>query len=381
MKHPIRFPSGKERILLIAASVCLFTAGILAFLSAVIRGGQPSQQMAQRWDQEGGSAQISCFFSNGLEITPDTLRGFEYTLKSQLQEASVEAPSENARLWSSAYSARGQITLSSGLSSVDTVAYGVGGDYFPFHPLTLKPGSMYFGSDDMMQDRVILDQNTAWQLFGSYDIAGQPITIGSGPDSHIGVVAGVIESETGFMNEKAGAAAGTVYLPYEMLNTYGRHSGINTYEIVMPNPITGFAKRMVEDHIGFEEEEIQVVENSKRFSFLNLLSVLGQFGTRSMNSKAIIYPYWENAARGWEDILSILLAVQMLLLVFPAAVLIHWIRIGWKARPFHFSDVKNWLADQQEAHWARQAKRKARLETEKPKEKREWKMKKGRNKE
>ena len=133
MKHPIRFPSGKERILLIAASVCLFTAGILAFLSAVIRGGQPSQQMAQRWDQEGGSAQISCFFSNGLEITPDTLRGFEYTLKSQLQEASVEAPSENARLWSSAYSARGQITLSSGLSSVDTVAYGVGGDYFPFH--------------------------------------------------------------------------------------------------------------------------------------------------------------------------------------------------------------------------------------------------------
>ena len=70
MKHPIRFPSGKERILLIAASVCLFTAGILAFLSAVIRGGQPSQQMAQRWDQEGGSAQISCFFSNGLEITP-----------------------------------------------------------------------------------------------------------------------------------------------------------------------------------------------------------------------------------------------------------------------------------------------------------------------
>ena len=293
MKHPIRFPSGKERILLIAASVCLFTAGILAFLSAVIRGGQPSQQMAQRWDQEGGSAQISCFFSNGLEITPDTLRGFEYTLKSQLQEASVEAPSENARLWSSAYSARGQITLSSGLSSVDTVAYGVGGDYFPFHPLTLKPGSMYFGSDDMMQDRVILDQNTAWQLFGSYDIAGQPITIGSGPDSHIGVVAGVIESETGFMNEKAGAAAGTVYLPYEMLNTYGRHSGINTYEIVMPNPITGFAKGMVEDHIGFEEEEIQVVENSKRFSFLNLLSVLGQFGTRSMNSKAIIYPYWD----------------------------------------------------------------------------------------
>lgn len=381
MKHPIRFPSGKERILLITAAVCLLTAGILAVLSAGICNSQPSQQMATRWDGEGGSAQISCFFSNGLEITPDTIRGFEYTLKNQLQEASVEAPSENARLWSSAYSARGQITLSSSLSRVDAVAYGVGGDYFPFHPLTLKPGSMYFGSDDMMQDRVILDQNTAWQLFGSYDIAGQPITIGSGPDSHIGVVAGVIESETGFMNEKAGAATGTVYLSYEMLNTYGRHSGINTYEIVMPNPITGFARGMVADHIGFEEEEIQIVENSERFSFLNLLSVLGQFGTRSMNTKAIIYPYWENAARGWEDILSVLLAVQILLLIFPVVLLIRWVRMAWKARTFHFSDVKNWLADMQEAHWARQAERKDRLKNEKEPKIKKNGIKKGRNKE
>ena len=227
-----------------------------------------------------------------------------------------------------------------------------------FHPLELEPGGMYFGGDDMMQDRVLLDQNTAWQLFGSYDVAGQPVTIGSGPESHVGVVAGVIRSEGGWMNEKAGAAESTVYLSYEMLNTYGQHSGINAYEVVMPNPITGFAKGMVEENIGFEKEKLQVVENSNRYSMASLFGVIGQFGTRSMNAKAIIYPYWENAARGWEDILSILLVLRLAFLAVPTVLLALWLRKRWKTRTFHWTDVKNWLADRREARWARQAEKK-----------------------
>lgn len=367
MKRPIRRPTGRQLFWTVTGVVCLLLAGILALLSAGIRNSQPSQRMAQRWDEEGHSAHVSCFFSDSAQATPDTVMAFEYALKNKLQEASIEAPSESARLWVDAYSAKGQISLSSGLSSVNVGAYGVGGDYFMFHPLELEPGSMYFSGDDMMQDKVLLDQNTAWQLFGSYDIAGQPITIGSGSDAHVGVVAGVIKNESGWMNEKAGASAGTVYVSYEMLDTYGRHSGINVYEIVMPNPITGFAKGMVADNMGFEEEQIQVVENSSRFSFLGLLSVIGQFGTRSMNAKAIIYPYWENAARGWEDILSILLVLELLFLLVPVILLIILIRKLWKGRTFHFSDVKNWLADRQEAHWARQAARAERKGPEKQK--------------
>lgn len=365
MKHPVKSlsarplprPAKSQLIRGIIAAVCLLLCGILTALSAGIQNGQPAQQMAERWDSEGGSAQVSCFFSDSVEATPETIMAFEYAMRSKLQEASIEAPSESARLWASAYSAKGRISLSSSLSSVEVGAYGVGGDYFMFHPLELEPGSMYFSGDDMMQDKVLLDQNTAWQLFGSYDVAGQPITIGSGPDSHVGVVAGVIRHEDGWMNEKAGAAESTVYLSYEMLNVYGRHSGINAYEVVMPNPITGFARQMVEENIGFEEEQIQVVENSDRYSMMALIDILRQFGTRSMNAKAIIYPYWENTARGWEDILAILFVLRTLLLAVPAVMLVLWLRKRWKKRSFHFSDVKNWLADRQEAHWARQEKK------------------------
>lgn len=370
MKHPIKWPPDRPlvrptRRQVIRGSIglaCLFLYIILTILSAAIQNSQPAQQMAERWDSEGGSAQVSCFFSDSVQATPETIMAFEYAMKNKLQEASIEAPSENARLWASAYSAKGRISLSSNLASIEVGAYGVGGDYFMFHPLDLESGGMYFSGDEMMQDKVLLDQNTAWQLFGSYDIAGQPITIGSGPDSHVGIVAGVICNEGGWMNEKAGAAEGTVYLSYEMLEAYGQHSGINAYEVVMPNPITGFARQMVEENIGFEQEQVQVVENSRRYSMLALIDILGQFGTRSMNAKAIIYPYWENAARGWEDILSILFVLRMLLLAVPIVLLTWWLRKRWKNRKFHFSDVKNWLADRREARWAKQAAKKEMME-------------------
>lgn len=364
-KCPWKRPTRKHLIWTIIGVVCLLLAGILAAASAGIQNSLLSQNMAKRWDREGRSAHVSCFFSDSVQASPDTIRAFEYGLKGKLQEASIETSSENARLWVDAYSARGQISLSTDRASTEVGAYGVGGDYFMFHPLELEYGGMYFSDADMMQDKVILDQNTAWQLFGSYDVAGMPITIGRGPGAHIGVVAGVVKSESGFMNEKAGATAGTVYLSYEMLNMQGRHSGINSYEIVMPNPITGFAKNIVTENIGFEEDQVEIVENSSRFSFLGLIRVLRQFGTRSMNVKAIIYPYWENAARGWEDILSILLVLEMIFLLIPTVLLVIWIRLRWKTRTFHFSHVKNWMADRQEAHWARQAERAAKKEVEK----------------
>ncbi len=364
----IKRPSGRQLVWTIIGAVCLVLAVILTAFAAGIKNSQPSQQMAERWDSEGGSAQISCFFSSGQPVTPDTIRAFEYTMENQLETASIEAPSENARLWVDAYSAKGKITLSTSHGSTEANAYGVGGDYFMFHPLGLEEGGMYFSGSDLMQDRVILDQNTAWQLFGSYDIAGQPITIGSGANSHTGVVAGVVQSESGWMNERAGAQTGTVYVSYEILNNFGRHSGINCYEVVMPNPVTGFAKNMVSENIGFDEDSIEVVENSSRYSFFSLLSVAGEFGTRSMNTKAIIYPYWENAARGWEDILSAVLLFQILLYLVPSILLIILLVRRFKRRKHHWSDVKNWLADRREARWAREAEKEKKPKEEKPKE-------------
>ena len=63
------------------------------------------------------------------------------------------------------------------------------------------------------------------------------------------------------------------------------------------------------------------MENSSRYSLGNLLTVMGDFGKRSMGINGIIYPYWENAVRLTEDYAALLLLLTLLFAALPAAAL------------------------------------------------------------
>lgn len=330
-------------------AACLVLAVAFHTASRQLIGSLLSQQAAERWDSEGGSKQVSVFFSDSMPVDTDTIQSFEHQLTNKLEQDSITASSETARVWADAYSAKGTVTLGSNLAQVSVSAYGIGGDYFLFHPLTLHRGGSYLTSSDAMQDRVILDEATAWRLYGSYDVAGQEIAIGSGSNIHIGIVAGVIESEEGYLNEKAGASSLTVYLSYDMLRSYGTCDTIQSYEIVMPNPIDKYAKSTVTELLGMDESQVEVIENSSRFSFLNRWKIFLQFGTRSMNTKSIIYPYWENAARGCEDILTILTLAETVSWIMVFIILLTAGVRWYKKHPLSFGKVKGWIGNQIEA--------------------------------
>lgn len=317
-----------------ALSFVLFL--ILTWLGGHIVNGLLDQQTAKRWSDGKDAAQVSCFFSQGTEVTADTLFRFEAELKKSLQEESITSDSENpgARLWADAYSGEGKITLTNGKKSVSAKAVGVAGDFFLFHPLKLLNGSFFSGSD-LMQDYVVIDEDMAWQLFGSNDVAGMQVMIGEVPH----IVSGVIERGSGHMNDAAGNDVTCVYLSYSSLEQYGETYGINCYEIVMPNPITGYALKMVTEKIGMEENQIACIENSSRYSTLSLGKVLLSFTSRSMGEKAIIYPYWENIARGWEDILARLLLLRGIFLLIPCVMIIVLAVKLWKKRTWTWRDA------------------------------------------
>lgn len=314
-------------------------SGIISFLLFLILWGTSnhmaesvdSQQMASRWSEEKDVAQISCFFSPNASISPDTIEEFGYSLNSSLQEASIETESENesARLWVHAYSADGKISLSSERTTLEADAIGIGGDFFLFHPQKLLYGA-YFSGNDLNQDYCVIDEDAAWQLFGSNDIAGMTVYISGIPH----IVTGVIERPAGRLEEAAGLSDTLVYVSYETLDKLGSNNGINHYEIVMPNPISNFAENLVRERFGNNEKKVEILENSTRYSFVNRLKTITAFGTRSMNGKAIIYPYWENIARGYEDIIALLTLFMMLFLLYPAilvlVIFIRWWRHkGW----------------------------------------------------
>ena len=303
-----------------------------------LANAQDAQRMAWRWSGNKDAAQVSCFFSPKAEVTEDTIQSFEYSLKNVLQEASITETSENpsARLWVDAYSADGKITLVNGKNTLEANAIGIGGDFFLFHPLKLITGN-YFSGNDLMQDYCLIDQDAAWQLFGSNDVVGMTVYIGNVPH----IVTGVVKRPEGRMEKAAGLDSTLVYVSYETLSAYGTDNGINHYEIVMPNPVSGFAYDKVKEGIGVDEKNMEIVENTSRYSLLNRLKMLLNFGTRSMNGKAIIYPYWENLARGYEDIIALLTVFMILLLLYPVItilwIFIHW----WRHKGWTLKDVWN----------------------------------------
>lgn len=327
MKKWLRSLSGKQIKLGLSAGICAILFLILTGVIALLAGAQAEQRIARRWSSEGGTAQVSCFFSPNAGVTQDSIESFEHSLDNALKEASIEqeSPNPGARLWADAYSADGTITLSTDKGSVQADALGIGGDFFLFHQLTLLSGS-YFSGNDLMHDYVILDRETAWQLFGSTDVAGMLVTISGRPH----MVIGVVERPSGKLYEAAGLDGPRVFVSYETLSAYGNSGGINHFEIVMPNPVKQYALNYVREQLGSQEREVEVLENSTRYGIGKRLRLLLDFGTRSMNGKAIIYPYWENVARGYEDILALLTLFQIVFAIYPSGVLLVWIVIRWK---------------------------------------------------
>jgi hypothetical protein len=351
--------SRKRKILSITGAVSFVIFLIFTGIIASLISQDASQQMAVRWGDGKDVAQVSSFFAQEAQVSQDTLENFRHSIDDALQANSIMGESTNpgARLWTDAYSAAGKLTVKSDRGSIDAEAIGIGGDFFQFHPEQLLYGA-YFSGNDVLKDYCILDEDGAWQLFGSSDVAGQMVTISGIPH----VVTGVIRRPAGKLYREAGLDTTIVYVSYETLHDLGTDYGINHYEIVMPNPVSSFAANYIRDSIGVPEENMEVVENSTRYDFVKRLGLITKFGSRSMNGKGIIYPFWENVARGYEDITALLTFISLLFLGYSLVLAVIGVILGWKHKRWTLKSMYNKIKDKWERHreksWAKKQDKK-----------------------
>ena len=299
-----------------------------------ISGTLESLTAAGRFRGEGDTrfAQLACYLPVDDGKTETDIRSFRQSLESSMVEQSLEAP-EGGRLYIDAYSGTASVSVSSDSAGSTAVkAVGVGGDFFYFHPLYLRGGA-YIKDSDLMDDLVVLDEEMAWRLFGGTDLAGLTMYINGVPF----VVSGVIARETDFATEKAYSGDGGVYMSLSALARLTESASITGYEIVMPDPISGYARGMLTD--SFPVGDGDVVENSSRYSLLHLWEVIKSFGQRSMRTNGVIYPYWENAARLTEDYAALLLVLAVLLAVYPLLTVLVLV-IRDIRRAYRFAKVK-----------------------------------------
>lgn len=340
MKNRIQNIPVKMWIAGVFSVLCLLFTGVILICEHHIQKGLYDQQMAKRWAKDGGVSQISVFFAEDEVEDESYFKGIEQSVEKALEEASIVNENENARLWIDAISKSGKVVLRSERADVELSALGVDREFFQFHPQKIISGAL-FHEDSMMQDGIVIDEETAWQLFGSSDVAGMQVMIGQVPH----FITGVIERPQGRLEEAAGLKKSICYLSLESLEKYGASAGGYTYEIIMPNPIKGFAISTMQTVVGKENENVILIENSTRFDFLHLFHVIRDFGIRSMSLKGIVFPYWENIARGQEDILSVLLLVRCVLLIIPGVFVIGSVLYFWRRRTWHLKQGIVWIQD------------------------------------
>lgn len=331
-----------------------------------------SQQAAAKFrgENEQRFAQATAYFPVGEGTSLSGVYTFRNSIDEPLSEIGVE-PTEGGSLWKDAYSATGEISIEGPKGTATAQTLAVGGDWFYFHPLTLRSGT-YIYETDLMHDRVVLDETLAWQIFGGVDLAGEEVRIGGEKF----IVAGVVSREDDAASQRAYPGGAGLFMHYDTYLAMNSSSSeetsatpaveIECYELVCAEPLTGYTLSILTEGFG----DAVTVQNTGRFSVSSILEVIGDLGDRSMLQTAIVYPYWENAARYTEDTLAVLLIAIILFALFPAGTLIYFIgrevRRGYVyVRDDWFPDFKDKTEDKLTAkarkrYLAREAKRESR---------------------
>lgn len=322
---------------LILQAVSLILIGALILAQLLICRIPVSQKAADRWSaDEERFTQVSIFIEKGEGLSLPDINTIRSGVDTALRQASMTAASENARAWIDAWHAESSQSFTSSRASVTADVIGVGGDFFHFHPFQLHDG-YYFSDSAILHDRILIDEITAWQLFGSFDVAGMEVTVGKRPF----IIAGVLKDESDFASR---AALGDehpprIYMSYTALSDLDEAIEICCYEAVLPDPVSGFGCKLITDNLRIDENARIVVENSLRYDFVPLLKLAGSFGQRSMQKAAIKLPYWENAARMIEEYAALFQIVWLSLCIIPLLALIIAVVFLWKNRRFHFRDI------------------------------------------
>ncbi len=310
----------KKKIwLLLAAAIFLLLSagcfGIRIWLSGLL----PSQKEAERWQGEGELAfsQISCFLPANKPIGLSDVSSFRSAMLTKLKEASFDVEGDQ-QLMLDAWSTTTKLYTDGQHGRGEASVIAVGGSYFDFHPLRLLSGD-YLRQSDLMEDRILLGEKVAWMLFGGRDLQGMTMKLNGTPF----IVAGVVEQEKDFASRKANSDSLDLYMSYDGLLKLNPDAKISCYEVVLAEPVKGFALNAVKDKFPIGSGEI--VCNTTRYEFGKLMDLVLHFGSRGTQTTGTVPPYWENAARITENWAGLCVFLGCAFLIFPTVTMTVWI--------------------------------------------------------
>ena len=314
-------PSKKAKIIALAAAGVLAVAGGLVGLSILNTARSLwHENAAGRFAADERFAELSVFLPADANFTLDGVMHTRYEIEKALVARSIPL-SEEKRVYVDAFSAFDTVSAASDSGKTTTVRRRkIGGDpAFFYESFAAAPRI----GEDINHDRVLLSKTAAWRLYGGYELEDFPVTLGS--DTF--VVSGVIDDPVS-ADDKAFYGEDPL-----IVCDIGRFpdTPVTLYEIILIDPVKGFAKDVLETALPVDKERVLIVENSARFSVPALYKKIPTLlaADEEMPAGVTVTPE-EMAARRAEKHLAARFLLMHILLAYPLLVALYLLRKLYK---------------------------------------------------
>ncbi len=307
--------------ILIINGVLLAAFGILFAVISSLGAKYSSDNAKKSWDGSKYTySQVSLYLSPSNGLDEPGVYSLRQSIEKKLDESSVLDADDNpsGRIWLDCASGEASLTLSGKMGNCEVTATGTMGDYFIFHPEEIMYGS-YYTTDDINYDRVILDKNCSWQLFGSMDTVGMPIETGS----KVFYVAAVVDCPDDGRDKTAYGDTPRIYMPSRSLKELCDELTLTSYEACLPNIVRDYASSVITEVNTAPEKYSEVIDQSGRFGLITLFKGFGNIPESVMIDTNLSYPWFENRTRSAEIIAKILAGPAVYLLIIPAISLVY----------------------------------------------------------
>ncbi|MBQ4136592.1 MAG: ABC transporter permease [Clostridia bacterium] len=249
----------RKKVLLIALALtllCAVVAGILQIWLVNIPCELIEYKSTQSW-KLSDSTHLAAYMTEEAAFDINKYQKLKVDIADKYKIESIET--DNA-LYS--LSRENVLTLESAdnrrSASVNATEYV--GDYFVFHPIELVEGA-YPDRNSVLTDAIVIDELAAWQLFGTQkNIVGLELKLGN----DIYIVCGVSKIPDGVYSKVYGEKP-RVYINAESagLRAGALQRYFNTFEAMVPDPITNFAQNIISELLSVYDPVI--VDTEARF--------------------------------------------------------------------------------------------------------------------
>lgn len=303
-------------------SICLVIFFVGSFPAVeYFKGIVDTENLEAAFSRDGSSyKRISVFFSRKSEMDRSGIMQLRNKLTEQLSNSPSLELEEKKNIFWDAYEGTEQIEVSYQNHFQQANALFVGGHYFEFHNMSFLSGGK-FSEEDLVRDKAVISEELSFALFGSGNSVGKTIWI---QEKGI-LICGVVKEKKDWVSKLADTDTKKIYLPYEQAEQLGLQLPLTSYEILLPEPLEGFARKTVEDVLSvnsyereasMQEKEISILEETTRFSLMKLLQTGWKFHERTMKKVPIAFPDWENKRIIVENQLLVLYMIRILILIW-----------------------------------------------------------------